>query len=138
MEKSKSSELSYEFPEPNGNIVDTERKIKTYLRKYSINLPVEKDIERFSDKYNESVLVNKETVKNYLYSELMPPEICEYFQFNEKLDVEEIDKENISDLEWDSEEEEEDGRSSEDGDYKITGEDDEDSEASAHEEGDVL
>ncbi|KAK6090738.1 hypothetical protein P3W45_000461 [Vairimorpha bombi] len=134
-----NSDLNFDYPPPDENTTDIERKIKAYLRKYSINFPIEKDIERYSDKYNESVLINMEMVGNYLYSEMMSPEICDFYKFNMKTEVEEIDKQNISDLEWDSDDELEREDSSEvDGDYKIAGEDDEDSEDSVEEEGDVL
>ncbi|EEQ82662.1 hypothetical protein NCER_100593 [Vairimorpha ceranae BRL01] len=138
METPYFSNLNFEFPDPDNVTMDTERKIKTYLKKHSINFPVEKDIERYSDRYNESIFTDLEKIKSYLYPEIMSPEICDFFQFNLQSEVDEVDKENISDLEWDDENECETINSSEDGDYKITGEDDEDSKSSEQDNGDVI
>lgn len=132
------NEFNFDFPLPNEETGQIEKRIKNYLRKYSINLPKEKDIERYSDKYTESVLVDKQTLKNYLYPELLSPELNDYFGFN-KTDIDEFDKENVSDLEWESDEEHEGNDSSSiDGDYRIEAENDEDSKASSNDDGEVF
>ncbi|EQB60211.1 hypothetical protein NAPIS_ORF02217 [Vairimorpha apis BRL 01] len=131
-------DLNFNYPKPNEEIALIEKRIKNYLRKYSINLPKEKDIERYTDKYTESVLVDKQSIKNYLYPELLSPELNDYFGFS-KTDVDEFDKENISDLEWESDEDiDKNDSSSIDGDYRIEAENDEDSKASSVNDGEVF
>lgn len=79
-----------------------ERRIKTEIRKSSLNMPVLKDVERYSDRHFVSQLVSDDCVEKILSIELLSPELIRAFGGKREKKIE-----DIKDVESPSEDEEE-------------------------------
>jgi hypothetical protein len=129
-------DLSFSYPLADKSVYELEKKIKSYMRRYSVNIPKEKDIERYSDIYNESVLVDLQSAKKHLIRELLSPELLESLGM-EKAGVEgnyETEESFVLDDENENDSLEEDVSSDVDGDYKIGISDNDDSSSNKEDE----
>lgn len=113
-------DISLNYPLSDKAVYDLEKKIKCYMRRYSVNIPKEKDIERYSDTYNESILVDLETTKKCIIPEVLSPELLGLLGLGHKEEEDDFKNESLNfDLE-NVEDSLEDDRSSEvEGDYNI-------------------
>ncbi|KAF9764816.1 hypothetical protein NGRA_0257 [Nosema granulosis] len=127
--------LSFNYPLADKTVYDLEKRIKTYMRRYSINIPKEKDIERYSDTYNDSILVDLESTKKHIIPDVLSPELLASLGLGHKEDDDLTDLNASFNLDLENVEDslEEEISSEVDGDYKI-GIDDKDESTSNEEE----
>lgn len=65
--------LNFNYPIQKQSVIDMEAKIKEHMRNLSYNFPEQREIERYSDKYIESI--NLENIMKTVNIELSGPEL---------------------------------------------------------------
>jgi hypothetical protein len=86
----RSEKLKFSYRGCDRRLMEAELRIKERIRKNALNVSVESDIERYTDRYLESRLSSVDAVRSVLDLELMSPELIRMFGEEGAVSVEDM------------------------------------------------